>query len=488
MPVAAPLLDQANASKAAIPETEATGPALRRNSRYRRSLAAADVAAAGFALLVASLVSSTVVLRPTLLLAAPLVVLVSKVIGLYDRDADLLHQSTLDEVPALFHVATLYALLTWLADDLLLGSQINGSQVIVVWALLTVSMLLFRSSARHALRRFSQLERCIVVGDAASSETIGDKLSDTDGTNATVVGRIALTAEDHSETGRLPFYGDLSMLPLVLADKDVERVIIAPPHTSSNDTVLTTIRLVKALGVRVSVLPRLFEAVGSSVRFDEVEGLTLLGVPSYGLTKSSAALKRGMDLAGSTVGFLALLPTMAVLASLVKLTSRGPLLFRQVRIGRHGQEFEMLKFRSMVQDADRLKAGLAELNEADRLFKIEDDPRVTYVGKFLRRFSLDELPQLFNVLKGDMSLVGPRPLVPEEDRQVGGDEQRGGWERRRLEVKPGMTGIWQVLGSTRIPFDEMVKIDYLYGANWSLWLDCKILLRTVRYMVVRRGI
>ena len=142
----------------------------------------------------------------------------------------------------------------------------------------------------------------------------------------------------------------------------------------------------------------------------------------------------------------------------------------------------MLKFRTMFDGAEAEKAALHEVNEADGLFKIADDPRITRVGRFLRRSSLDELPQLFNVLRGEMSLVGPRPLVPDEDERI------EGWHRSRLEVTPGMTGLWQIFGSSRIPLHEMVKIDYLYGANWSLWLDVKILLRTVPYALGRRGL
>jgi lipopolysaccharide/colanic/teichoic acid biosynthesis glycosyltransferase len=158
-------------------------------------------------------------------------------------------------------------------------------------------------------------------------------------------------------------------------------------------------------------------------------------------------------------------------------------LFRQRRIGIDGEEFEMLKFRTMVDGADEDKARLRELNEAAHgLFKIADDPRLTRVGRLLRPRYLDELPQLWNVLRGDMSMVGPRPLVPDEDVHVEGSHPR------RLQLTPGITGMWQVYGSSRIPLDEMVKIDYLYGANWSLWLDVKLLLRTVPSAVGRRGL
>jgi lipopolysaccharide/colanic/teichoic acid biosynthesis glycosyltransferase len=194
-------------------------------------------------------------------------------------------------------------------------------------------------------------------------------------------------------------------------------------------------------------------------------------------------LKRAMDVAGAAVGLIVLAPLMALLAVAIKLDSSGPVFFRQRRIGRHGETFSMLKYRSMVDNAEDIKSTLHDRNEAKGgLFKITNDPRITRVGGFLRRTSLDELPQLLNVLAGSMSLVGPRPLIIDEDALI------EGWQRRRLSVKPGMTGMWQIFGSSRIPMDEMVKIDYLYGANWSLWLDLKILLRTVPYVLRRRGI
>jgi exopolysaccharide biosynthesis polyprenyl glycosylphosphotransferase len=267
----------------------------------------------------------------------------------------------------------------------------------------------------------------------------------------------------------------------VLVEHEIDRVIIAPGSSDSNE-ILDVIRLVKSLGVKVSVVPRLFEVVGSSIEFDDIEGLMLLGVRPYGLTKSSQYLKRGMDVVGAYLGLVVLAPLLAGIAIAIKVTSRGPVLFRQPRIGRDGDLFHMLKFRTMVDGADEQKAELQALNEADGLFKIEADPRLTRIGRFLRSTSLDELPQLINVLRGEMSLVGPRPLVPDEDRRV------EGWGRRRLHVPPGMTGLWQIFGSSRIPLHEMVKIDYLYGANWSLWLDLKILLRTIPYTAARRGL
>jgi lipopolysaccharide/colanic/teichoic acid biosynthesis glycosyltransferase len=190
-----------------------------------------------------------------------------------------------------------------------------------------------------------------------------------------------------------------------------------------------------------------------------------------------------MDIIGATIALVLFAPLLTILSLAVKLDSRGRLFFRQPRVGRGGRTFHMIKFRSMVHGADRVKAELRQRNEAEGgLFKIREDPRITGVGRFLRQTSLDELPQLLNVLGGHMSLVGPRPLVPDEDALI------EGWQRRRLAVKPGMTGLWQIFGSSRIPMHEMVKIDYLYGANWSIWLDLKILMRTIPYVLRGRGL
>jgi lipopolysaccharide/colanic/teichoic acid biosynthesis glycosyltransferase len=242
------------------------------------------------------------------------------------------------------------------------------------------------------------------------------------------------------------------------------------------------VRGAKATGARVSILPDVLAAVGSSVVFDDLGGMPLLGVPRFGLSRSSSYLKRAFDLAGATIGLLVLAPVTVVVALLIKLDSPGPVLFRQTRIGRGDTPFQMLKFRTMVQGADSMKRELLNRNEASGLFKIADDPRITRVGRFLRTTSLDEAPQLLNVLRGNMSLVGPRPLVVDEDQCI------TGFDRRRLHLTPGMTGRWQILGSARIPLSEMVKIDYLYVANWSLWADIKILFQTAYFVVLRRGL
>jgi lipopolysaccharide/colanic/teichoic acid biosynthesis glycosyltransferase len=215
-------------------------------------------------------------------------------------------------------------------------------------------------------------------------------------------------------------------------------------------------------------------------------GLPVMATPGWawvGLSLAAMRVKRALDVVVAALGLLALLPAVTVIALAIKLDSRGAVLFRQQRVGRHGRRFWILKFRTMIPDADAMKDALREHNEAGvGLFKIAEDPRVTRVGRVLRRSALDELPQLLNILKGEMSLVGPRPLIAEEDERIAGPH------RRRLELHPGMTGPWQLLGPARASLGEMVAIDYRYVAEWSLWTDLKILLRTVPHVLGRRGL
>ena len=466
--------------------SEANGCAVsvRRDGIFRRALAASDIVAAYLSLLFAITVLryGGVSLRPTVLLVGPFVILASKALGLYDRDQHVLRKATLDEAPSILQLSVLYALAVWFAEVFLFAGKLTRPQVFLLAAASFVTMTVGRALARRLARAITSPERCIVLGSEADTARIAGKLATSPGVSATLVGRVALHTDDARDSGAHNLLGKTEVLAHVIDQYRVERVIIAS-DSHDQEEILQAIRLSKALGARVSVLPRLLEVVGSSSTYDDVDGITLLGVRPYGLSKSSELLKRTMDLAGSAIGLVFLAPMMVALAVAIKLDSRGPVFFRQPRIGRNGERFSMFKFRSMVNDAEEFKGALAHRNEAEGgLFKIRDDPRITHVGRFLRTTSLDELPQLLNVFHGNMSLVGPRPFVPDEDALI------EGWERRRLTVRPGMTGLWQVFGSSRIPKSEMVKIDYLYGANWSMWLDLKILLRTVPYVLNRRGL
>lgn len=465
-----------------MPETQGTPAVLRREAVYRRGLALADMLSAALAVVGGVVLLGDDGLSPVTLAVLPVIVLVSKTLGLYDRDEHLLRKTTLDELPALFEVATLYALLLWLIEGALVQGSLGKGQVLSLLVLLFLSMSLARVAVRILARLALPPERCLVIGSAEAADWVRAKLAESPGISATVIGRIPGNSDSGEGLGSSAVPpAELRDLAERLGTLGVDRVILQPEGFDP-DAVLHTVRVVKALGVRVSVLPRLFEVVGSSVEFDDLDGTILLGLRRYGLSRSSRVLKRATDLAGATVGLVLAAPVWLLAACAIKLSSPGPVLFRQRRIGRDGREFWMLKLRTMYDGADTEKPRLWGLSEGDGLFKLADDPRTTRVGRFLRRTSLDELPQLVNVLRGQMSLVGPRPLVPEEDIRV------EGWQRGRLHLYPGMTGVWQVFGSARIPLGEMVKIDYLYAANWSLWLDCKILLRTIPHVLSRRGL
>ena len=464
----------------ALPEGRTSPRIARRQALHRRFLALADVLAAALALAFGVVVLGDDSLQPAVLVVVPLVVIVSKVVGMYDRDDDVLHKATLDEAPELFRVATLYTVLAWIAEPLFMEGQLGRDQLLGLWGLLFVAMVAARCGGRWVARALGPGERVLVVGDAGALVLVDRKLERHRTVKAGVVGRVP--PGEHGSSGDGSVLGHIQLLGLVLVEHDIDRVIIAPLAHSDPEEMLHTIRLVRSLGVHVSLLPRLFEVVGSSVEFDELEGSALLGVRSQGLSRSSRALKRAVDLVGAGLGLVVLAPLLGLLAAAIKFDTRGPVLFRQRRVGRDECEFEMLKLRTMVEGAEARKASLLHRNEASGLFKIEEDPRITRVGRFLRRSSLDELGQLLNVLRGEMSLVGPRPLVPADDRNI------TGWDRRRLMVRPGMTGLWQIFGGARVPLEEMVKIDYLYGANWSLWLDVKVMLRTVPYMLGGRGL
>ena len=455
----------------AITEGEALGPVNLREGLYRRSLGLADAVAALIALSLVVVWDAGAEFGLWVLLAMPLAILVAKVGGLYERDELVIKKTTLDEAPALMQIAGLFALLAFLGQNQFVHAPMTPELVAELWLVTFATLFLGRVAARMAAARVAAVERVLVVGDSDAIRSVSGKL-DGAGVKAKVVAGVRL--DPH-----MPRI-DANRFRELVKDNDVHRVIIAPVTSNSRDT-LDLVRVAKSAGIRVSLLPRLLEVVGSSVEFDHVDGLTMLGVRRFGLTRSSRALKRAFDVAGSTLLLIAFAPVMAAAALAIRLDGKGPVLFRQTRVGRDGERFQIVKFRTMVPEAERLKSNLFHLNETQGLFKIADDTRITPIGRLLRRTALDELPQLANVWRGKMSLVGPRPLVVDEDAKI------HGLDRSRLHLTPGMTGHWQILGSAKIPLSEMVGIDYLYVANWSLWTDMKIMLRTIPYVLARRG-
>ncbi|HWF52278.1 MAG TPA: exopolysaccharide biosynthesis polyprenyl glycosylphosphotransferase [Solirubrobacteraceae bacterium] len=438
----------------------------------RRVLGFADSACATVAIVaVFSLLS-----KPSLALGlacAPLALSLFKLAGLYDRDELRLAPSTLDEVPRLLAMTGLVVLALVIVQPALLSRGVTGFQIALLWLTSFATITSGRAMARSITGRTQAVERCLVIGDLEQARRVRDRLT-ASGARAEVVTCLPLAGDDLDDELEIPLF-----VSQLILEQHIDRVIIAPAAEDATGGV-ELIRMVKAAGVDVSVLPRIFDVLGSEVEFDEVDGLTLLGVRRFGLRRSSRLVKRSFDLVVASAGLIACGPFLLAIALAIRFDSKGPVLFRQLRVGRDGKYFEMVKFRSMISGADALKEGLRAKSEpGDGLFKIVDDPRVTSIGRLLRRSSLDELPQIFNVLRGEMSLVGPRPLVADEDERI------VGFARSRLHLTPGMTGPWQVIG-VRLPLDEMIEIDYRYVSNWSLWLDLKLLLRTVPH-VLRRG-
>ena len=455
-----------------IAETAPSGNVLRRDTRFRRLLALADVAAAALAIVVGGALVEADLVNLGSLVGLPLIVVAAKTLGLYDRDELVIHKTTLSDAPKLFYVTSLFTLVYSVAQADMQNTTIATSTILVLWALLFGGIMGARWSARRLARATTPLERCVLVGDTAHAQRVKRMLESHPTLSAELVAaipfrRVTARGEDADEFGEY------------LRRSDFHRVIVTHTDVDAGD-MIDTIRVFKSRGIKVSVLPTLFDVLGSAVEFDDLGGATLLGVRRYGLTRSSQLMKRSLDIVVSAGFLIALAPLFATIALLIKRSSSGSVFFRQTRVGKGDTRFRIVKFRTMRNDAEEQKIELLDRNETRGLFKIADDPRVTGIGRFLRRSSLDELPQLLNVLRGEMSLVGPRPLVVDEDEQV------AGWHRRRLDLTPGMTGAWQILGN-RVPLEDMVSLDYLYIVNWSLWSDIEILLRTIPHVLLRRN-
>ena len=446
------------------------------DSRFRRAVVAADLAALGVAFAVLAASGAQFQFGAGLLTVVAL--LIAKASGLYDRDDLVLRKTTLEEAPRIALNAALTVLAAWLLEALAFTQPLEHGMALEFWAVLLPATVAARTAARLLAQRHSSEERLLLIGDRRESERLQRALAG--GSAARLVARIPPDRILVDAGNGRPTVS-LAALDGLVRWFGAHRIIVSG-HDASPEATLELFRAAKGVGVRLSFLPTVLATVGPRVAFDDVWGIPLIGVRRFGLSRTQRLAKRAFDLVGTFYVLLVVAPILALFALAIRLDSPGPVFFRQPRVGRDGRVFSIFKFRTMVADAEARKVELRAQNEAGGgLFKIENDPRITRVGRLLRRTSLDELPQLFNVLRGEMSLVGPRPLVLDEDEQI------LGFDRRRLHLTPGMTGHWQILGSARVPLDEMVRIDYRYVASWSLWEDLKIMLRTVPYMLARRG-
>jgi exopolysaccharide biosynthesis polyprenyl glycosylphosphotransferase len=376
-------------------------------------------------------------------------------------------------------------MISWVAFAALsvAGTERPALAGVVAASVAAATAILLRGAAHTLVYRSPDLsQRTVILGSGMVARQVYDRLQIAPHLSIDVVG---LVDDDvHHETSpALPHLGNLDELERIVHTHDIDRVIIAFTR-SGHDELLRCIRVCWDNHVAIDIVPRLFEFLDGARALDQIGGLPMLSITVPRLSRSARMIKRASDLALSIVGLLALSPVLLAVAVAIKIDSRGPVLFRQRRVGRNGKPFEIFKFRSMYVDAEQRKAEFAALNEADDgvMFKIRKDPRITRVGSFLRRSSIDELPQLLNVVTAEMSLVGPRPLIPEEVAAF--DE---GWHRRRLDLRPGMTGPWQIYGRSDIPFQDMLRFDYQYVAGWSLARDFEIMLSTVPVALSGRG-
>lgn len=275
--------------------------------------------------------------------------------------------------------------------------------------------------------------------------------------------------------------GETKSLASVVSDNRVDEVfIIEADHQT--DAISEMIESCRSMGVQFRVVPELLQISMDRVDIAEINGVPLIGVRDASIRGWSALLKRGIDIVVSAILVLLLAIPTLIVAWLIRRDDDGPIFYRQTRIGQYGIEFEMIKFRTMVTDADAQREQVVEASGGDsRLYKDRHDPRITRTGVWLRRFSIDELPQIWNVLRGDMSFVGPRPPLPREVVEY------QSWHQQRLLVRPGMTGLWQVSGRSDLSFDQMVRLDLYYAENWTPWLDAKIVLRTIPAVLFGRG-
>ncbi|MBI5303379.1 MAG: undecaprenyl-phosphate glucose phosphotransferase [Chloroflexi bacterium] len=403
--------------------------------------------------------------------------------GLY---APIRGRRFLDELYTLINGSTT-ALLVVMAFTFFIRPLVY-SRAVYVYATLFIVVLLAVSRAAERLRRARQqqrgigVDRVLVVGAGEVGRAMIRNIVAQPDLGYQIVGFVDDDPERGcTDIGRIKALGPSDNLRWLLRDYNVDEVIITLPWTA-RQKIIAIMELCQRVGVTTKVVPDLFQLSLSRVAIDDVGGVPLINVREPSLGAVDSVVKRVMDLCLGGIFFLCAVPVMLAIALSIKLDSRGPIIFAQKRVGRGGRPFTTYKFRSMRLGAEEELAQLNRLNEADGpLFKIRNDPRRTRVGGWIRRTSLDELPQLLNVLRGEMSLVGPRPPLVTEVAQY------EDWHKRRLEVAPGITGLSQVSGRSELTFDESVMLDIYYIENWSPWLDVWILFKTVPTVLSARG-
>ena len=459
-----------------------------RDERLRRRLMAGDFVAVAAAATLQAWGNGFADQLALLAIAIPLWLVVAVVRDLYRTTAWRWDHAGLEEFAAIVAITAQWGLsalvLGWLTGML---SEAKIAPLALGWAVTVVTVFAVRALVRlHARRCAWFWENAIVLGPSDQAERVVRRILRQRKLGINVMAcvqpaaKVGPTDDGLRHIGPVPVVPDAPELLELMGELDLDRVIIAGPLHSQRQREL--IAELADHDVHIDLVPDWGELVSARLEVRRLAGVPLLSVPSATADPASLHVKRAFDVVVSATALLCLSPVLIACAIAIKFDSPGPVFFRQRRVGKNERRFEVLKFRSMYVDAERRKAEVAELNfhgggTSFGMFKVKQDPRITRVGGFLRRTSLDELPQLVNVLRGEMSLVGPRPLIESEHAQISGRF------RRRSAITPGLTGLWQVNGRSEVPFEEMISLDLLYAATWSLRRDLKLLARTVSAVV-----
>jgi exopolysaccharide biosynthesis polyprenyl glycosylphosphotransferase len=415
------------------------------------------------------------------LLLLPVWVLAAKLYGLYDRDEESATHSTADEVVSVFHLLTVGVWVFYAISWLIGFASPDQAKLVTFWFLALVSVAAARSAARTLARRQpAYVQNAVIIGAGEVGQLIGRKLLQHPEYHINLVGFVdAEPRAKRRDLGDVAVLGAPEEIGEIVERHDVDRVIVAFSR-DGHERMLELVRAIRKDNVHIDLVPRLFEAVGANVGIHTLEGLPLVGLPATGISRSSRFLKRGLDIIGSATLLALLAPLMLLISFLVRRDSRGPVFFQQTRLGMGLNEFTLLKFRTMYEGTDEAphREYIKQIMRSDalpgsnNLYKLERDDSITRVGRWLRKTSLDELPQLINVLRGEMSLVGPRPLIPYEL------ELFNPHHFERFLVPSGLTGLWQVEARAHTTFGEALDLDVAYARGWSLGLDLRLLLRT----------
>ena len=348
-------------------------------------------------------------------------------------------------------------------------------------ALILTRVILYYYLDQRARTTFNS-RQILLVGSKDRIVALSDALDRQRSWGHEVAGCLSVDGQCNPHIARTPVLGSLSDFNNVLCERQIDEVIFALPKGCPVD-LGPYLRKCEKIGVAARIVPALFDFADPSLRVEAIQGIPTLTKYAWRASASVLLYKRILDLVAGAFGFLVFLMLYPVVGLAIKLDSAGPVMFKQRRLGLHGRQFNLYKFRSMTEDAESKKAELVPKSEmAGPIFKMENDPRITRVGRFLRKTSLDEFPQFINVLRGEMSLVGTRPPTPDEVQQY------KDWHRRRISIKPGITGLWQISGRNKITdFAEVVKLDLRYIDGWKFWKDLLILWKTFWVVLARKG-